>query len=275
MLTETFQSISNATRSVLRNWRSMLLVAMVYAALLAALYLFISVREANLVQVALTFALAIAAPLLFFLLQAMIVGGVAAADEQSPASLIKQSLTGFWKLILVTLPLIALAVGIAYLLGKAQTRFGTSLPEAAADLPRRISTAASRPARPIDWRAAILSSVRYLTLGLVLPLLAIHFWLATASEGLGAAIRKIGTHLSRAFSPQSVLIYVVGFLIFGVVPYFLLFRTTSTRHAWLELFLLITRLAAIFALTLFGWVITVKAIALMSRNQRPASTEAS
>jgi hypothetical protein len=79
-------------------------------------------------------------------------------------------------------------------------------------------------------------------------------------DGLGSAIRRIVALLSRAFGPQSVLIYIVGFLIFAVVPYFLLFKTTQTRHAWIELFLLIARLAIVFAMTLFGWTITVRAL---------------
>ncbi|HVQ37709.1 MAG TPA: hypothetical protein VMS31_09255, partial [Pyrinomonadaceae bacterium] len=72
MLNETFQSIAAAARSVLKNWQSMLLIAIVYAALLAVLYFFVAIREATFVQVSLTFASAIVAPLLFFILQAMI-----------------------------------------------------------------------------------------------------------------------------------------------------------------------------------------------------------
>ena len=71
MLTETFHSIAAAARNVFSNWRSMLLLAIVYASLLAALYFFVAVREASIAQVILTFALAIAAPILFFVLQAM------------------------------------------------------------------------------------------------------------------------------------------------------------------------------------------------------------
>ena len=112
----------------------------------------------------------------------------------------------------------------------------------------------------------MLSSVRYLIFGLVLPLAAIHLWLATVREGLGAAIRKLNRHLSRAFAPQSVLIYMAGFLIFGVAPYLLLFRATPTKHAWLEVSLLVVRLAVVFALTLFGWVITVRALSFFSTN---------
>ena len=115
--------------------------------------------------------------------------------------------------------------------------------------------------RPISWRTALFSTLRYLSFGLVLPLAAIHLWLATVRDGLGAAIRRFLTLLARAFSPQSVLIYFVGFLIFAVVPYFLLFRTTQTKHAWLELSFFILRLVVVYALTLFGWTITVRALA--------------
>jgi hypothetical protein len=118
----------------------------------------------------------------------------------------------------------------------------------------------------------LFSTVRYLVFGLALPLAAIHLWLATAREGLGHAIKKIREHLASAFAPQSVLTYIAGFLIFGVLPYFLLFRATPTKHAWLEIFLLLVRLAAIFTLTLFGWVITVKALALLSTSRSSQPT---
>ena len=267
MLTETFQSIITAARKVFTNWRAMLLIAIVYAALLAVLYFFVVIREATFVQVSLTFASAIVAPLLFFVLQAMI----ASEDDELPGSLIKRSLTSFWKLILVTLPLVALAVLIVYLLGKAQAHFDANVRDAAAALPRRAAAMANArdAASSIDWKAAMLATIRYLTFGLVLPLAAIHLWLATVREGLVPGIIKLRHHLAHAFAPQSVLIYIAGFLVFGVAPYFLLFKTTQTKHAWLELSLLVTRLVIVFALTLFGWVITVRALANFSRGHLP------
>jgi hypothetical protein len=262
MLTETFQSIIAATRNVLRNWRQMLIVAVVYAGLLAALYIFVVTREASLLQVIATFVLAIVAPVLFFLLQSMVVGGVASSDEPTPGGLLRRSLSNVWKLVVVTIPLIALAILIAYLLNKAQGRFGTTIPPEAAELPERIAGSGREASRPIDWKAATFSTVRYLFFGVVLPLLAIHVWLTTARDGLASVIKKVGAVMARAFAPRSVLIYFLGFIIFGVIPYFVLFKSTSTKYAWLELFLLSARLAVVFALTLFGWVITVKALAL-------------
>jgi hypothetical protein len=267
MLTETFQSIATAARTVVRNWPATLLIAIVYASLLAVLYFFVVIREATFVQVSLTFASAIVAPLLFFVLQAMVASD---GESMTAASLLKSSLTSFWKLILITLPLIALGILIVYLLGKAQNHFDASAREAAAALPRRMAATANARdgATPIDWKAALLSTVRYLVLGLILPLTAIHLWLATIREGLAPGITKLRRHLARAFAPQSVLIYIAGFLIFGVAPYYLLFRTTQTKHAWLELSLLVARLVIVFALTLFGWVITVRALARYSTHSQ-------
>jgi hypothetical protein len=280
MLTETIHSIATATRNVFKSWQSMLLIAAVYASLLALLYLFVSIKEATLIQVTLTFAFAIIAPLLFFLLQAMVAsasehqvleGDDSKQEQVSAAFVLRKSLTSFWKLILITLPLIGLGILIAYLLAKAQNHFGSTLSEVATNTPHQLAETSrgQRPPRPINWKVALFSTVRYLTFGLVLPLAAIHLWLATVRDGLGGAIRKIANLFSRAFAPQSVLIYIAGFLIFAVVPYFLLFRTTQTKHAWLELFLLVVRLIIVFALTLFGWVITVKALALFSNKTAP------
>ena len=279
MLTETFHSIVTAARNVFRNWPSMLLMAAVYASLLALLYLFVSIKEATLPQVILTFVFAVIAPLLFFILQTMIASGSArqlvtestgATEQLTAGFLLKRSLTSFWKLILISLPLIVLAILIAYLLGRAQNYFGQNVNEPTTSAMHSVSSTANTPsARPINWRVALFSTIRYLSFGLVLPLAAIHLWLATVRDGLGGAVKKIATLLSRAFAPQSVLIYIAGFLIFAVAPYFLLFKTTQSKHAWLELSFLVARLVAVFALTLFGWTITVRALGRFSSGPQP------
>jgi hypothetical protein len=148
------------------------------------------------------------------------------------------------------------------LLSKAQAHWNIGVAHPDDESFNRLATSANpaRAARPVDWKLALLSTVRYLTFGLLLPLAAIHLWIATAREGLLGAIKRLPKHLARAFAPRSVLIYIAGFLVFGVVPYFLLFKTTTTKHAWIELSLLVVRLVVVFALTLFGWAITVRAL---------------
>ena len=170
MLTETFRSISTAVRKVLKNWQSMLLLAIVYAVLLAALYFFMAIREASITQVVLTFGLAIVAFVLFFLLHAMVIGGIAGESAQEDfgiAPLLKSSLSNLWKLAAISVPLIGLAILIAYLLNKAQNYFGVG--GAPNDILEPISRSRSRnPAQPpINWRVAIFSSLRYLSFGLL------------------------------------------------------------------------------------------------------------
>ncbi|HWN09217.1 MAG TPA: hypothetical protein VNO50_08125 [Pyrinomonadaceae bacterium] len=275
MLTETLRSISSAARRLLKSWQAMVLLALVYAALLAAVYFFMAIREASIGQVILTFGLALAAFVLFFLLHAIVVRGVARAGEHDKQdgvwSLAKGAAANCWKLIVISLPLIAVAILIAYLLNRAQNYFGAGA-TAAGDM---LDPMAGRRARgaastPINWKVAIFSSLRYLSFGLFLPLMIIHLWLAAVRDGLWPAVRKIGSNLARAFAPSSVLIYILGFLVFAVLPYFLLFKTTPSSKAWLEISFLVARLATVFLLTLFGWVMTVWALSLSSTP--PASS---
>jgi len=280
MLTETFHSISTAVRRVLTNWQSMALLAVVYAALLAALYFFTAIREASLAQVVVTFGLALAAVVLFFFLQALVLGAISAETgatevRRGIAPLLKSSLSNVGKLIAISLPLIALAFLIAYLIGKAQNYFDVT-PGAANDLLEPMAGPRARNAAraPINWRMAISSSLRYLSFGLLLPLATIHLWLATVRDGLWPTIKRLGTHLSRAFAPQSVLIYLLGFIVFGLLPYFMLFKTTPSSKAWLEISFLVARLTGVFLLTLFGWVITVWALSLSSTTLTPLEPSA-
>ena len=273
MLSQSFQSIATAVRKVRANLTSMALLALVYAALLAALYFFLAVKEASIVQVVVTFLLAIVAVILFFLLHSLITSRVATDPETDLTALMKRAGSNLWKLVVISLPLVALAVLIAYLLNKAQNYFGVSASTAREVLdPLSNPRARTRSRPPIDWRIALVSGLRYLAFALVLPLAAIHLWLATVREGLGVTIRRIGTHLARAFAPQSVLVYIVGFVIFGVLPYLLLFKPTPTSKVWLEISLLVVRLGVVFALTLFGWVITVWALSQFSTSTAPETT---
>jgi hypothetical protein len=212
----------------------------------------LTIKEASIAQVAFTFVLTVTALVLFFELQAMSAectsahttpGGLPAwGPRLSPLSALKKSLTDFWKIVVISLPAIALAVLTVYLLGKAQGYFGAVLgPANELQYPypmalSRVPAASSK--QPVQWSVAVLMSSRYLILGVLLPLALIQLWIATVHEGLAPTIRSAGTHLLRAFGPQSVLTYMAGFVVFGVIPYLLLFKTTATKHAWLEVALL-------------------------------------
>jgi len=104
----------------------------------------------------------------------------------------------------------------------------------------------------VDSYPTVVTTLRYLLIGVVAPLLAIQLW--------------IGTSLRKAFAPQSVFVYALGFLIFAVAPYFLIIKTIPAERAWLEFSLLLLRLTTAALLILLGWVTTIGAISILNRR---------
>ena len=58
-----------------------------------------------------------------------------------------------------------------------------------------------------------------------------------------------------------MLVYLIGFFVFALVPYFVLYTRTSVTNGWAELLIFGLRLVFVFALTLWGWTITLGALA--------------
>jgi len=259
MLTESFQSIATATRQLLRNWGVMIVFAGLYASLISGLYLFATIREASAKQVVLSLVLAVAMPFLFFVLQA---AGASQTRSLRAGPLLGGALRNSWKVIVVSVPLIALAVLLAFLLGKAQSYMGTDGRELS-DVAAQCQLRASNDGRPaLRWSQVILNAIRYLSLGFVLPLIAIHLWNASVGSDLQATIRASKDLVVRAFAPRSVLTYTAGFVVFGVIPYLLLFKSIPAGKAWIEITFFVARLILVFVLTLFGWVVTMSALAI-------------
>ena len=270
MLTESIQSIATATRRLLRNWSVMFLFAGLYASLIAALYFFVTIREASPGQVVLSLVLTITAPFLFFLLQT---AGASQTRSLSAVGTLKEALRSSWKVIAVSVPLIALAVLLIYLTGKAQSYMGTDGREVS-DVVAQYQPGLSTDGRPpLRWTQILLNAIRYLSLGLVLPLIAIHFWNAIVGSDLRSTIQAAKELIVGAFAPSSVFIYMVGFVVFGVVPYLLLFKATPAGGAWMEITLLVARLVLVFVLTLFGWVMTMSALAVSASERRKGLAE--
>ncbi|HET9712419.1 MAG TPA: hypothetical protein VFP64_11075 [Pyrinomonadaceae bacterium] len=217
MFTESINAIVTATRALFKSRRTLVLMLVAYAGLLAAVYLFVSTREATISQLVLTVTLVIVAPALFFLLQALSVSYATGAPSQGLSR-------KCFKLIVVSVPLIGITLLSLYGLNK------------------------------VDSNVTVVTALRYLLIAVVAPLLAIQLW--------------IGTSLRRAFAPQPVFVYALGFLIFAVAPYFLIIKTIPTERAWLEVSLLLLRLSTAAVLVLLGWVTTVGAIAVLNhRNE--------
>ncbi len=244
MIKNVWTAVTVAAGKLLRNWRSVAIFVGFYAALLLMLYLFFTAREARLWDVLLNLALILFTPALFFMIQCL---GVSYTQNGiSSGFLLRQALCDFWKLILVSVPMLILTWLCLGGFGLVEGWLG------------RTKTGV--------WPKIGIIALRYLLFAFVLPLVMIRLWIAAMREGVGATFRRIGRNLLSAFAPHSVLIYAAGLIVFALIPYFLISVRTTVHNAWLELGLLGVRLALALLLMLFGWVITLGALTEISRT---------
>lgn len=275
MIKEALAAMRHAARTLLARRATLALIFASALACLIACYLFVTTREATTLQLLITLMAAVAAPVFFFLLQAASVNYTRAADASGARSLLSRAARDLPKLILASLPLILLGVAIVYGMNKLQARYFTDVDREAVVAEQEANTEAiytrgqyesslppAVPPPPMDWWGALFNAARLLTLGILLPLVAIHTWLAIVRRGLSATLKGLFGVLRNAFAPRSITIYTLGLLAFGLLPYFLIFTRTSVGSAWLELTIFGLRLALVFTLAVIGWVVTVGALAI-------------
>ncbi|HVF45869.1 MAG TPA: hypothetical protein VM936_22770 [Pyrinomonadaceae bacterium] len=265
MTKNVLSALFSAARGLLRNFGALLVLALLYAGLIVAAVLFVTTREASTAQLALTALAALAVPVLFFLVAA----GCAAyaAGESRPVGILRRALANFLKVLTVSLPVVALVVGTVWAMNKLESRvkhdprdeasaqYSANMDEEGGDAAEQ-----ARPKPPVRWAYVFYSALRLLLLGVFLPLLAVHLWIAAVRDGLGGAL-KVHRVFARAFAARSVFTYAVGMIVFALIPYFLIIKRTPASAGWLELSFLSIRLLAAFALTLFGFVATTAALA--------------
>ncbi len=249
MLKDVFTSIGAAARKLFTNFGAVLIAFLCYAALLLAGYLFVAiVGQATQLQVALSLViLPLAALISFFLLQ--VIGLSYVRIGVGAGYLLKRALKDFWKLLIVSLPLIALVVGLWWLFGYLDKKF-------VADVEK-----------PKRWVELSLMAGRWLLLYLALPLLAIHCWMAAIRQGLGAAFKGIGRSIAAAFSPRSVLIYVLVLAACGALAWYSAFTETHVSSKWGEVWLAGARFGFSLLLIFVGWLLTLGAMAEMTTRR--------
>ena len=246
MYSNSASAVWSAVRMLFKRWTTLPLMLGLYAALLLALYLFISTREATIPQLLLTFTVMFSAPLLFFLLQA---ASVNYATDSS--GLFRKALRDCLKFIAVSLPVIGLTLLAVYGVGKLMGRM-------------TIDPKTLQPTSPNTYTTLIV--LRYLLIGVIGPLVTIQLWIATSTRGLREMLRSLHRTLARAFAPQAVLVFAFGFLIFAVVPYFLLAKTIPIQRTWLEVSLFTVRVIVSALMILIGWVVTLGALSILSTH---------
>jgi hypothetical protein len=117
----------------------------------------------------------------------------------------------------------------------------------------------------------LFATLRCLLFGVALPLAVIHKWIEVTRNDLktllaGGAqgiLKRIGRGCAHAFSSNSVLTYALGLVVFVLIPYALLFIPITIKGNKTEFAVFILRLALVFVFTLFGWIVTVGALATL------------
>ncbi len=252
MIKDVFGSISAAARKIFSNWGVLLIALVIYEALFAVLYFFVSTGEATTIEVILTvLVLPALAVFLFFMLQALGVSYVRVGV--GPLYVVRRALKDCWKILLVSLP-VMLLIGLVIYFGDA-----TEL---------RLTQQIYQQEEPTgQWKLKALQWTRYLLLYFILPLISIHLWIAAVREGVVGAFKSAVRILATAFSPRSILIYLFVIAAFGAVAY--LFFTTRIRvaDAWIELWIFGARQVIALIFVFLGWFIAVGALAEMTARK--------
>lgn len=247
MFKDIFASITSAARKLFTNWGTTLITLVVYLLLLLVLYaFFFATGVGTVTHVILSLVvLPLAALVLFFVLQGLGVSYVRIGV--GPGYLLRRALKDCWSLLLVSVPLALLAWLLVWGSGKLQAK-----------LPDEQSK---------EWLRTLLWWARFALLYILLPLLAIHLWIAAAREGARGAYRGLLRNAAYAFAPRSLAVYALLYTIFSVVVYVLLFTKTQFGGAWVELGLLGGRIALALLLVFVGWLVTLGALAEVTARQ--------
>jgi len=250
----TIKQFVEAIRELLTKPRALAILAALYAVLLATLYGFISIREATMWQVAITFVFLVLIPIEFFVLQSAILHHTRAPKFHWP-----QIVRGAIKLAVITIPIVLLGFLVNYLLNKWQAHYP-------APQPLLILPGARTPAapQPLHW-----PTVRLLLLGVVLPLAAIHLWIEAAAQDVRSlfsgrartVLQRMANAIARAFAFDSVLTFALGLVIFVLVPYAVLFLGRPPKGNKTDFAVFIVRLLLVFLFTLIGWIVTLTVLA--------------
>ncbi len=254
MINETLKTWAGEIKGLLTNARALAILAVLYALLLATLYGFIATRVATVWQVTITFVFLVLIPVEFFVLQAAILQH-ARAQKFHWGQILRDAI----KFAVVTIPIVLLGFGIAYLLNKWQAHYPPPLGPVA--ISPRDGVAAPQP---LHWATVLFATARLLLLGVVLPLATIHLWIEAAARdehGGKSVLMRIANAFARAFAFDSVFTYALGLVIFVLAPYAILFLGKPPKGNKTDFAVFIARLLFAFLFTLIGWIATLTTLA--------------
>src|SRR5436190_3943646 len=168
----TFRIWLSTLASTLTSIGALIVFAIIYAALVLSSWFFIATKVATVREVVVTYVLMVAIPALFFIFQASIIDRTREGKFRWGTILIDAL-----KFFIATIPILLLGWLIYYLLNKWQAHH----------LPPIVSlppTAVEAKPQPLHWPTLLFATLRFALLGVVLPLSAIHLWMAVAGSDL-------------------------------------------------------------------------------------------
>ena len=264
MIRTIINAITTATRHLFANWKTTAVFVALYAAFVFALYLFFTTPEARMWQVGLTMLLLLVIPVLFFVLQTM---GVEYVNrERKFSEWLARAGREFWKPLLLSLPVLALAWLVIWGLNKLDYSLTAGIREAANSA--GTDTAYKAGEERIKTLALVMSVVSALVIYFIVPLFSMHLWIATLRDGIKQTLKGFFRVLLRAFAPRSVLTYLIGFVVFAVLPYYIVTTRTPIKSPWLDLSMLGVRVGLALLVILIGWVITLGSLKLLTTDTR-------
>ncbi|MCW5971494.1 MAG: hypothetical protein KIT57_23545 [Blastocatellales bacterium] len=246
MLKSVLSAIGGAMRAMAVRAGAVIAALAVYVAMIGAVYVFITTREATIIDLLLTFSLPAAALVFFFFIQA--VGVRYAGAAESTAAVLRGALRDTGKLLVVSLPPALLAILAVLLLGliaywwRGENQYDNS-------------------GFVLEY---LLPWVRALVLYFAAPLLAVRLWIAASRDGVTSAFRALGRHFVGAFAPRVLVVYVSLLVVFGSIVWALVGIKTQYGGAGLEIGLLTARLAAAGLMIFIGWLLTIGALRRVS-----------
>jgi hypothetical protein len=215
-------------RGNLVSWRIALLIFVLFLLTFLSLVLFFTTREASLFQLLVTALSALLSIAFFSLFQSAL---LLLPEYKRPGELLHHSLRSFWKVILITLPVILVMVLFYLLINRIESNIKSEA----------------------EWIVKLLSTLRAIAFAFIFPLLLVLMWTSTVRSGIRSTVRQLHKLLLLSFSGRSLLLFSLGFLLFALLPWLILSIKTQVANDWLELALLLIRLIIAFMAFFIGW----------------------
>ncbi len=268
MFKQIFEAMKFAAGRLIRDWKLVLLLVAVFAVMLTGIWVFANAGVGSIAKLIVGSIGVIISVGAFFFLQALTSNYT--SRSKSFGELLKTGTELTWRIVLVSIPIIALAYFISDLAQRAEVAIVPI-----SDGIGYIDESRSNTTWFSDWRILLVGTMRAILFYLVLPMMAIQFWITVAQHGIGGMLRRFFSVLRRSFSAKNLIAFLFGAIVFALIPYFLLKTRTPLSKPSFELIAFGARVLLSSLLILFGWTTTIGALSRLNADALPEDPLAS